>query len=766
MQRLGLPNTSDIKSGDELRNVNCYEYLLYIVTIARLIKELPYTECEPLLKLIKAYDENNNNYNPNTAYGDLYTDFILTFESYLEKYKLKDNIYGIPQTLDPVVEMIYENENMALERSEEKIDKIVDQRDKSFTEIEGEIKKALEETGNTINKTTPGAENKKLRAAVTMMGSHYKPLSSTSMPSVRKYKYSANATSREIRMGTQGQTQDNKPRVNPIFEAWILSQQRKRQKKPDPSRTIITHIYFNNLPRDRKGLVDIAGKKEASLTAQLEALDDKYENIAVITLPSDKGLMSLDLLSHHAKSTKYADAFTKYFNIAAGLSSEAVQDFFISDKVKKILYTNDSGEYVEEKILRDLLRNSFIKMGFNELSTLSDADMHAVYFHFMKFELTNYIIQKLNPDSFNMSCKDGIDRGGVSSAYYNLMKSIESGQPLNKDEFYRALHAAPALVKGRGMNHHIGNLWNAVNEYTHNTNNKNIPSWLNQWVRDNAPQSSRQYFIKCLSDYMNDLSPMEQKPKRFSSLRNTVSKIFESKVDVDIEMSTIIKLQHILSNDPASHFTPEEWRALQSGKLKALCKEMEDCGLTALKEYEPVPASKIATPESKKEIDTYGKADVDLIHKLIIDLNSLNEGILKNLPGKKARILKMTSDLDRILKNQTTAHYPIDHQSTPGDIKMMALEILQSEFKNEMLVLGIKMKDSSNKWRSEGWKEAESKLNQKMGELDNKDFQYPYQRILAAQINLLCVANKLDPKFPNLNDDDAEKKSYQPIGHH
>src|SRR5690606_4438159 len=96
---------------------------------------------------------------------------------------------------------------------------------------------------------------------------------------------------------------------------------------------------------------------------------------------------------------------------------------------------------------------------------ISPAQRQAVWFHFNKFELPNYIIQTLQPESINFSCKDAIDRGGVSSAYYNLVKSFETDHPLSREEFDQALHAAPAMVKGRGMNHHLKMIWNTVDAY-------------------------------------------------------------------------------------------------------------------------------------------------------------------------------------------------------------------------------------------------------------------------------------------------------------
>ncbi len=89
-----------------------------------------------------------------------------------------------------------------------------------------------------------------------------------------------------------------------------------------------------------------------------------------------------------------------------------------------------------------------------------------------------------------MSCKDGIDRAGAASAYYNLIKSIQQGSPLSRQEFERAIHAAPALVKGRGMNYHAKILYNAIDYYLQakQASNEKLPEgaeWLLEWRNDN-----------------------------------------------------------------------------------------------------------------------------------------------------------------------------------------------------------------------------------------------------------------------------------------
>jgi len=111
-------------------------------------------------------------------------------------------------------------------------------------------------------------------------------------------------------------------------------------------------------------------------------------------------------------------------------------------------------------------------MGIKPEDVLSSAQKQAVWLHFIKFELTNYILNKLQPNSYNFSCKDAIDRGTVSSLYYNLHQSFALNQPISRDEFERDLDIAAANVKGRGMNFHRRILWNAIDCYVNADNAK------------------------------------------------------------------------------------------------------------------------------------------------------------------------------------------------------------------------------------------------------------------------------------------------------
>lgn len=640
-----------IKDGDELRNINSFEYLKQVA--ANIPDSLTGIDS---LTYLRDFFKTNTNYLPNYPYGDMYTNFLLSLESDVRQLDVKrddikaeivkiqgqiqaqedikalqteqvykqlstslirkytDDIAALENqlaALDTVVDSIYANPNRALERSSKMIESVVDVEEgpsHTSSDIESTVRSRLQGKSTTflgkfsdkfnyltsyrdINKTTPQQEGSNTGRLKAMVSNTFKPQSTTSLASIRTYEYQdGQHLPQEFRFGTQGQFHEKNARVSPLFESWLQVQQRKREANPphpDENKTRITHVYFNNLGLDRSGY---EGNREKALTLQLhelESLDRGHGNIAVITLPADKGLMDKHLLDDHSQYIDIDAAKERMFNIATGTLSELdpdpVKDFYISDDIKALLYGPGEHGYDRENqeiIINNLLHRSFEKLGYDEKATLSPAEMQAVYFHFIKYELTNFILEKLKPESFNMSCKDAIDRGGVSSAYYNLMKSLEMEAPLSKDEFYRALHAAPTMVKGRGMNHHTRLIWNAVDAYINSPHPKQVetPEWLISWRNENAPKSSKLSIISNLESYIG---------KRDEDVRTHTS-IF-GKHDKATKVDAASKLLYLINNptDEDTKFTQKEWAALNQGRLAKVLEEVKKHGLIEVDKYKP-----------------------------------------------------------------------------------------------------------------------------------------------------------------------------------
>lgn len=602
-----VENAIHIRGGDELRNINSYEYLLNVyMALQGILRDSPFTkdkdplkirlpkEFFPLNKIYELFSEFHA-YNPRYAYGDLYTRFILDLEDnlanikkYIENEARKED--SNPQRIELLtalytngIKIIYANPNLGLERSGKMVEDILESTLHTESVVEKSVTKRMKRGSgvfsSSINKTTPQQEGSGMGRFSAMVSSDFKPQSTTSMASIRVYDYKLDQYGRhrtdlplEYRFGTQGQYHGGNPRVSPLFKGFLEVQKKDREANPPIGPTTrITHIYFNNLGLDRSGY---EGNREKRLTEQLHQLERDHDNVAVITLPADKGLMDKHLIEDHRKIIQAKDAFKDMVNIANGTSDRNVKDFYISDDIKKLLYgvDRDTGGYDkdnEEIVLHRLLVDSFKKLGlYGQDVVISPSEMQAIYFHFIKYELTNYIIETLKPASFNMSCKDAIDRGGVSSAYYNVMKSLELGQPMSKEEFYRALHAAPTLVKGRGMNHHSKLIWNAVDKYLNGPHGGAAPAWLVTWRKDHAPSNTKVHLLEALDNYLLERT------------QDSRVKFLGGKFDKGTKVNAATKLRALINNpdDETIIFTPKEWDAMNDKRLSKIVSKMLETG--------------------------------------------------------------------------------------------------------------------------------------------------------------------------------------------
>ena len=534
-----VPDAIEINSDDQLRNVNSYEYL------HELLKKVPVRERTKSGIFAEIYQHCNKNagYKPLTPYGDIYTRFLSLFQEYIatllnQKADATDelSISRIDQELkryDDLIDAIFKSPNFSLERSfyviEEAIHK-VNQTDPGA--LEKAIKKRFAAVkAEATNVMTPSEAGSLFGRMKASFSSNYKPMTTTNQPSIVNLSYKKPEDPVQLRFSTQGEIHDSVARINPLFTRWVQIQSEK------PTTNAIVHVYFNNLTRSEESekIIDLEGKsRERELTAVLEKMENSNNKIAVITLPADGGLMDRHL-KKAGDTIASETAISEIISIAQGESKDKfADDFHISEPVKRLLYGEGVAadefdkeqqpcDKLNEKIkLRELLEATFIKLGFAKRTqaggveyqpVLNRVDYQAVYFHFIKFEMPNFILKTLQPASFNFSCKDAIDRGGVSSAYYNLVKSIESGNPISQEEFERTLHAAPALVKGRGMNSHSQLIWNAVDAYVEaNKNNNSMPAWLPKWRDANMVSQSLERkldirfgeYINLLKDYIKN----------------------------------------------------------------------------------------------------------------------------------------------------------------------------------------------------------------------------------------------------------------------
>ena len=462
-------------SSDQLHNRNCY---LYLKTLFDVIP--PYVRSE--IKNLDVLNENAE-FNPEYPYGDLYKEFFKFTETNLEKIKKSadENI------IDAFILAIYHNDNHVLEEIFKDIGDIPLEHRPSGKSIKTTISQQLKNVQPKVNKSSGPAEvGSGAGRMKALLSRNFKPQQSTSLATVKHFAHQQPGDPVEYRFGTQGQRDNGKPRVSPLFEAWLDVLERKYPAE-DESSPPITHVYFNYLGWDRD---DMEGIKEKELSESLHALEERHKNIAVITLPADKGLMG----EEHYKKTQDELLSSKIYKEFIAIAKQEpqtvskIKDFHISPNTRKSIFGDN-----EEETLQGLLDNSIVALGFTDKEYLSSAQSQALLFHYTKFEIPNYILTTVQPKGINFTCKDAIDRGAVASSYYNLMKSFERNQPLDQIEFETALHAAAAMVKARGMNHHLNLIWNAIDVYVEAHYEELLSDshkgWLINWRDFNCPHA-------------------------------------------------------------------------------------------------------------------------------------------------------------------------------------------------------------------------------------------------------------------------------------
>ena len=494
-------------TSDQLHNLNCYRYLEQVRVSSSLCDAIP--ELKQIHRI-----QQKQCYQKEYAYGNLYTSLMETLDNRLDAGGLAGSEW------DDFFISLYKNNNHNLEETYRHMQKFVIDKSPSSPIIQNLLSQEIRDQGSPLNAYTPASASSGFNLITTMIHPYFKPTHFTNLATERHYRHTRNVVSQELRIGTQGQFHAYVSRVDPLFKRFLQAQENRLSVASS-----ITHLYFNNLAWDTNSIL-YERRFETSLTLSLYQLEKNHANIAVITLPADKGLMSPHESAHLA--ARYDCIATRQLFLDIALESDSVQhattDFHISPKVRQLVF----GSKIHERaVLSQLVDNSFKTMGLSANETLSAAERQAVLVHFLKYELPHWIITALKPDTYNFSCKDGIDRAGISSAYYNLLSSFAKGQAMTRHEFEQALHAAPLMVKGRGMNDHLKTIWNALDQYiaAHSlemeAENK---QWLLEWRDANCPaERSGELLERRLQECIKDIES-----HRDSSLSRPALEILKS----------------------------------------------------------------------------------------------------------------------------------------------------------------------------------------------------------------------------------------------
>ena len=713
-----MPNSnrpSEKISSHELHNRNCFNYLIRLNIADSVLEQFP----NPLKQqLVSLRGESPADYNPKTGYADIYTNFFVFIEDKINELYPPDlphknaqerqlaaikienftkNIEQSPedaslfrsakdlestklQTLykqqkhiddwDAFILSIYKNDNSILPATYEIIKKVTATQNPTQKGLEHLISEHVKDSGNSVNIHTqsPAAAGSLQARGKALFSSNFKTQHETSIATIRRYEWNKESAITEQRIGTQGQRHHGLARVSPLYERYLDCE--ARQSIPDK----ITNIYFNNLGRDR---TSFEGKKEKELTDVLERAEERNPNLAVITLPADKGLMDHHRYLHTDAKHSYQSVKAEFLKIAAQdpSVSRSIRDFYISPKIRERLFINERGSYsvaAEIKKLNTLLDDSFAAMGIGPDAVLSDAQQQAVWFHFIKFTLTDYIINTLNPKNINFSCKDAIDRGGVSSAYYNLQRSFASPNPMSRDEFEQALHAAPTMVKGRGMNFHLNIIWNVVDNYLNANyamvNDDPQKAWLIEWRDANCPH-----------DRVDDLLK-----SRLSELANN-----------------IVKAQSDISNP--LHGNPAYAKGLEQGlKILEAIKIQADIGVSGkrLLLNAAIQTASVAIYPNRTDVQAYNKLADDIC--VTFPKLKIIGGLMKVLIGIAITVLSLG-----ILKKQGTAIEEHGIATARSGFESISRKTIQVEMKKQL------------ENYKEGWKSMGPTKDNEINQLDS-----------------------------------------------
>lgn len=544
-------------SSDIIHNRNCHSYLLQLkIVINKHIIDLNQPFLASLTKV-------NEVYNELFPYGNLYSEVISALEEQIESLYLKANPEQT-EALNNLILAIYHNDNHILDHSVW-INGIGTKTRPTQTNTSELIEHTLEDRKALINKISPNTVHKLTNRISELFSLNFKPQLDTNLPSLKNYSHRKNTSPAEYRFSTQAQRHNGEVRISPLFKRWLAI---KAQKSLPTQK--VSHIYFNNLGLNRDDF-DIPGSKEKYLSLALHELEnDPSLKIAVITLPASKSLMGADHYKMVTDRLLYASVFKELIEIAVVEKHESgVSDFRISTKTRTQLFGTHANQL---KTLTRLLTNSFQTLGINSSDFISTAQKQAVWFHFTKFELTDYIITTLNPDGFNFTCKDAIDRGAVSSAYFNLLKSFQSEQPIQREEFERALDSAAANVKGRGMNFHRKIIWNILDKYV-NTHYADLiksdkKSWLIFWRDMNCPHSSVNPLLKTrISQFQEQLNSLTLEQSALKKAGNkliiAISEQYERQVSGQrLLLELVSRTTQLLTNTPPSLHTIQSYKSL------------------------------------------------------------------------------------------------------------------------------------------------------------------------------------------------------------
>lgn len=321
-------------------------------------------------------------------------------------------------------------------------------------------------------------------------GWNYDPQSKSNVP--YKLQIGVSNDRKCLRMGTQIHSFITGPKVNKRFLHYL-----KAKKLENPQHK---HVYINLMKHDKGNFFSTSfsafeRNAERKRTLVLQKKIAASGGIC-ITLPADGGEFFFKNLQHdkyRAKNPTKKELLQKIIDEVVNGIENNTQDFFFSKEAKQKIFGSDLKATVTA-----LMNKAANEVGVGKLQAgLTAQQRQALLFHFVKSTLTDQILTATGATSYNISCKDAIDRGGVHSLWYHF---TTNPGVFKREDFEREIDAAPLLVKERGMNEHRNALWNVLDHYykQHKNDPTKCPTWVEGWLKDNHPNPHLQIKTKVL----------------------------------------------------------------------------------------------------------------------------------------------------------------------------------------------------------------------------------------------------------------------------
>lgn len=498
----------------------CYHYLrqiqiFYINSHLTAKKESPYRELFSALNSIN--DQVNDNPKNTVDYAKLYTEFQKAAEN-VAKFEISDKkIKKNNNELDDLFLTIFENDN--------KMNKIIFEafNSEKMNVTAEEINKSLKVESANTNTLNPHHPDNRANAFFTsMMGwFNYNPLQKNNVPYVNPDIGPQSNQPKNLRFGAQTQ---NKGEVNAVFKRYLLANARRSVDDDNNYQ----YVYFNLLKREQSNPVSrkydfnfkdkFVRSSEGYRGSALESLNfDKELKVAVITLPADNNFLLKNFNVNEGRETAVTTepVDTLFKELATSILFKK-NDFYIHKKFYKQIFGEDANNiFLNRKNHHDLTDDELQALMQTELGELfksaveeitgknldnaqplSTLERSAVLFHFVKFSLTDHILDKLNPQGYNTTCKDAIDRGAVHTLWYQMNKQFkmhlefEEIKPMSEKEFLMYLESPAMSVKYRALNHNRNQLWNVLNHRMKaDPIFASLHPWAQNWLIQNDPQA-------------------------------------------------------------------------------------------------------------------------------------------------------------------------------------------------------------------------------------------------------------------------------------